>query len=589
MLPELPPELRCPLHEREFLEGVGSAAPLRIGLMLDEEMCPGILAASLEQVARAGFCEFALVIWNRQFEAAAAAGMPPSGGRWRRLLELYARDEQARRLLAWSALDRWSHRADPELTRLFAPLSLRPLLEGVPGLMVTPETKRFVHRFPAADVERIREAKLDVILRYGFNILRGPILDAARHGVWSYHHGDNDFYRGGPPYFWELAENRATSGVILQRLTEELDGGLILGKGLAATEKALRLGPNRIAGYATGVTLLIEALHGLHRDGEVRGAAPAGDYRGKRKIYRRPGNLEVIRFAAVRAASAVKNRFSPSREYHWRVGLRHAGQDDPLPLESKDYRWLEAPPGRYWADPYVMMHNGQRYLFVEDAPATGGAAHLAAMTLDADLRPGPARPVLERSHHLSNPFVFTDAGRQYLLPESGQAGELQLFEAEAFPYRWKKAGVLLPVAGRDAVLWKREERFYLFFTLREPRWSAPQTWLYWSESLQGPWRVHPRAPVCRDIRFARSAGRPFVWRGKLLRPVQDGSVRYGYALHFMEILEIDPETYRESPLHSVYPEAQESPADGEAPAGIHAFHRQDGMEAIDFQTLRRRS
>jgi hypothetical protein len=42
--------------------------------------------------------------------------------------------------------------------------------------------------------------------------------------VWSYHHGDNEFYRGGPPHFWELYEKAPLSGVILQVLTEELDG-----------------------------------------------------------------------------------------------------------------------------------------------------------------------------------------------------------------------------------------------------------------------------------------------------------------------------------------------------------------------------
>ena len=35
--------------------------------------------------------------------------------------------------------------------------------------------------------------------------LRGEI---ARHGVWSYHHGDNRFYRGGPPGFWEVMEDQ---------------------------------------------------------------------------------------------------------------------------------------------------------------------------------------------------------------------------------------------------------------------------------------------------------------------------------------------------------------------------------------------
>ena len=41
-----------------------------------------------------------------------------------------------------------------------------------------------LHGFPDDALERIREKKLDVLIRFGFNILRGEILTAARYGVW---------------------------------------------------------------------------------------------------------------------------------------------------------------------------------------------------------------------------------------------------------------------------------------------------------------------------------------------------------------------------------------------------------------------
>jgi len=43
-------------------------------------------------------------------------------------------------------------------------------------------------------------------------------------GVWSWHHGDEDKYRGGPPAFWEIVNADPVTGALLQRLTERLDG-----------------------------------------------------------------------------------------------------------------------------------------------------------------------------------------------------------------------------------------------------------------------------------------------------------------------------------------------------------------------------
>src|SRR5437016_5781577 len=91
--------------------------------------------------------------------------------------------------------------------------------------------------FSENDLDAIRSAKLDVILRFGFRIIKGEILRAAKYGVWSFHHGDNDFYRGGPALFWEIWETNPVSGSVLQILNEQLDGGQVIYKSLASTHR----------------------------------------------------------------------------------------------------------------------------------------------------------------------------------------------------------------------------------------------------------------------------------------------------------------------------------------------------------------
>ena len=95
---------------------------------------------------------------------------------------------------------------------------------------------KFSELFAEKDVSTIREYKLDFILRFGFGILKGEILNTAKFGIWSFHHDDELKYRGGPPCFWEIYQGDNVTGTILQRITEKLDSGIVLKKGYIKTK-----------------------------------------------------------------------------------------------------------------------------------------------------------------------------------------------------------------------------------------------------------------------------------------------------------------------------------------------------------------
>ncbi len=83
------------------------------------------------------------------------------------------------------------------------------------------------HRLPDELVDQV-VSDADVVVRHGFGILKGRILTEPDHGVLSFHHGDIRRYRGVALGFWNFIEGEPTSGVTLQRLTPELDGGEIV-------------------------------------------------------------------------------------------------------------------------------------------------------------------------------------------------------------------------------------------------------------------------------------------------------------------------------------------------------------------------
>jgi methionyl-tRNA formyltransferase len=87
------------------------------------------------------------------------------------------------------------------------------------------------------NISKIHKLKLDLIIRCGTGIFKGQILNAAKYGILSSHHGDNRYYRGGPGGFWEVYNNSAESGFVIQNLNEKLDAGDVLARNNYATEK----------------------------------------------------------------------------------------------------------------------------------------------------------------------------------------------------------------------------------------------------------------------------------------------------------------------------------------------------------------
>ena len=98
------------------------------------------------------------------------------------------------------------------------------------------------YRYKNSDLEKIKKLHLDLLIRGGSGILKGKILNICRLGIISFHHGDNNLNRGGPPGFWEVFNQEPSTGFIIQRLTEEIDGGEVV----VVSEQAVEDSPLKI-------------------------------------------------------------------------------------------------------------------------------------------------------------------------------------------------------------------------------------------------------------------------------------------------------------------------------------------------------
>ncbi len=444
---------------------------------------------------------------------------------------------------------------------------------------MTPVTTRFVHRFPEDAIETIRAKKLDVLLRFGFNILRGDVLQAARYGVWSFHHGDPDFYRGGPAHFWEMYERNPLSGAVLQILTEDLDAGRILGKTLFATAPGFSLLHNRVQPYYGSLHLVIQKLWELHQYGEEqvqRKMVPLAPYAGKRKIYRTPTNGEMIRWLAPQLVRSLLRRAFGRRTgiLPWRMAVRAGSHDIG---DMRGFEWIDTPPGHFYADPFLFEHGQKTWLFFEDYLYSEARGVIACAEISANGRMGAPQVVLDTGSHASYPHVFEADGSIYMVPEAAAAGGTFLYRATRFPSEWRREGTLLSFPGRDATLFRDQGLWWMFVSLQDPRGRGLILYLYFSRELSGPWQYHPANPVSSDVRNSRCAGGMIQRDGSWIRLAQDCSREYGYGFSFYRVVKLSKEEYSEELLHAVRPDW--------APGLVttHTYNCAGGLEVVDGQ------
>jgi hypothetical protein len=225
----------------------------------------------------------------------------------------------------------------------------------------------------------------------------------------------------------------------------------------------------------------------------------------------------------------------------WNVGLVEGPAD---PLAPAPVRWLAPrPPLTYLADPFPYRDSEGWHILVEEY-LYGERGHISEVAPD-----GQVRRVLERPVHLSYPCLVETPEGRYLVPESCAARDCRVYR-QIPDGSWVFQGVLL----RDQVVidptvffW--QGRWWLLFADHQSRLFA-----YHSPRFpQGPWQAHALNPLKQDVRSSRPGGRPFVHRGRLYRPAQDGSRTYGGALVLNEVEELTPEGFRERPAARLEP------------------------------------
>ena len=540
---------------------------LRIGIMLDSYTTTAWVAKIIEDIQRSDFAELSLVILNTP-----APEVKPS---FRKRLK------EAWKYSLYFRYEMWDYARQKEEPDAKRELDATELLRNVPSITVLPLRKGFTDRFREEDLAQIRAANLDVIFRFGFRIIRGEILKTAKYGIWSYHHGDSREYRGGPALFWEIYQGNPVSGTILQVLTDSLDGGPVIYRGHSATHQtSLYLSRNPI--YWKTAEFALRRLHDLHTRGwEYLESLPTYNeaYKFTGKINRAPNARQSAVFFGKLFFRKLRSKFSSLLRGdvdQWFVAIRKRLPDRSF-NNTADYRIFWPPKDRFYADPFLLKKNGTTYLIMEDYIYQERRAVISCSQIAPDGTPSVPVEILRRPYHLSYPFLLELDGEIYMIPETKENRTIELYRAVNFPTQWVLEKVLMQdIFAVDATIHRADGKFWMFVGISNGKYTnCDELALFHAESLFGPWKPHPNNPVVSDVRRSRPAGSLFYRDGKLIRPSQDCTRTYGYAVCFSEVTVLNETEYCERPI------ARIDPGWYQGATGIHTYSRSEDFEVID--------
>ena len=432
------------------------------------------------------------------------------------------------------------------------------------------------------DISLISDSNLDCIIRCGSGILRGDILGITKFGVISFHHGDNRVNRGGPSGFWEVLKKEPSSGFIIQKLTEELDGGEVLFRGNMMTTN--NWFSNNAQLLEKSNIFLMKMLCELAETGKLSSSEVVSLHGNQ--LYKIDSNLYLLSYIfKVMFPKAIKllmaKLLSP-KIARWSVAY---GRHENFSKSLWRYNEIQNPKGRFLADPFIIEHCNETFIFVEDFFFEDQKGRISAVKLTEE-NYDFLDIVLEEDFHLSFPFVFKEGDDIYMIPESSANLDIRLYKSVNFPFEWEFQHKLMnDVDAADTMVFKVDGTWFMLTNICSARIQDHQSELhiFYSKDLQSEnWiEIKSGNPVSFDPLRGRNGGF-FEHNEKLYRVNQaHGHAHYGQGFRLNEIVKISSEEYIEKEVAIINPNFKK------AAISSHHFSANTKIAAVDFARYQR--
>ena len=416
---------------------------------------------------------------------------------------------------------------------------------------------------PEENLNQIRTAQVDLVIKFGMGLLRDPRNLSARYGVLSFHHGDPRRYRGRPSGFYELLEDAQHVGAVVQELSNVLDGGKIRAFGsYQITRHSYRKSLEHL--YQQSAYLLRIAIENCLSESYV-------DISCTGKNYTLPSNFTVIRFGiSILRRRARRMLYGLFFRKLWSVGSTTVWTENNRgKSDLKIIQIIPKPKGVFFlADPFVI---GNGSLLCEGSGIRQERGFLVRIGGSPSVNLLHSNELNDK--HLSYPFPVLLSGHTFVLPEMAEHGPQKIFKLSDDD-ELIDGQLLLGLEDYrliDPTLIYHSETWWLFAGIVGSEQDTLNLWF--SQQPTGPFSAHKMNPVVRDPSKARGAGALFVSNGKLFRPGQNNCFGYGNGVTISEVLQLDHDNYREEPVSTLSIDGLKGP---------HTYSANSDFAYVDF-------
>ncbi len=535
---------------------------------MDGQSVPNWVHRTIEQLLRAKSVRVSLIIVN---------GTSSTSSRPKPLL--FKAWKMVDRCLFRRVLPQEAHSWLADVGESEDPLATKTRSYQVPTMSLSPGSAIAGCTLSNSDVEQIRSHNLDVLVQLGSEDLPVEILNCAKYGVWAFHYRGYRGVANDIALFWRMFGGHRICELVLvaslggHRQDQVIYHGVVSGD-LFSLHRNLALDCCRRS------RILLRRLSDLASNGwsnlvveDVVEGCLVDQQTDGRSLSPEIPRFILSWFMRVLRRLAVRLCF----QERWLLAYCKAASAPDIEKIELDRLSIVVPPrDQNYCDPFPFEFNGRTYLFFERyAGLEPGTICCAELNDDGTF--GEICQVLAKNYHLSYPSVFEWHGKIYMLPETGDNKNVELYVAIDFPYRWEFAAVLLKdTIAADATIVEHDGKLWLFAAgIGGPGTESSELSLFFADSLLGEWHSHPKNPIVCDVRRARPAGNLFLHRNVLIRPGQDCSNSYGYAISFNKVVVLSEIDYKEVPITSILPNWMPRLC------GTHTFNQRDGVRVLD--------
>ena len=398
------------------------------------------------------------------------------------------------------------------------------------------------------DFKKTISKSINVLLDFTRQGISKEDLNISTNGTWALQFGCYNLEKKGLELFWEVYYKKATSDSMLISYSNKCAGGKIIYKSRSNT-KILSFYENRNNNYFKTSTFILRKLKQMHLSNNgvidnIKIGNKADNEEDRRLVY--PNKKQMIIFHFKLFFREIKQLYRKQFYFQeWQIILKYKSKKSIL----------SSPNERWYADPFPVKENESIFLFFEDFIKREHKGCISYVEIKNNKISEPVE-VLKEKFHLSYPHIFKDNNEYYMIPETMEANSIRLYKAIDFPKKWEfKKTLISNVSAVDATTLFYKNKVWLFTNIAKDGASDwEELYLFYSDNIFGEWHSHPLNPIISDVTRARPGGKIFINdEGELIRPSQDCSKCYGYAINLNKINKISINEYEEVQVKKFLP------------------------------------